>query len=46
MWTTSSGLSDRCAGLLLPSFNVHALHEEPQAKRKFRDEAENLKVGG
>src|SRR5271169_1743129 len=30
MWTTSSGSSlDRCAGLFLPSLDVHAFHDEP-----------------
>ena len=32
----------RCAGLLLPSLNVHADHDERQAERSFPNEAGQL----
>jgi hypothetical protein len=31
---------------VLPSFNIHSLYEEPEAKRQFREEAEDLNGGG
>src|SRR6266700_545025 len=34
----------RCAGLFLPSLNVHADHEEPQAQREFRQAGGHLDV--
>jgi hypothetical protein len=34
-----------CAGLLLPAWNVHAHHEEPQAQRYLPNAGENQNVG-
>src|SRR5207245_3228897 len=34
----------RCAGLLLPSLNVHADHDERQGERSFANEAGHLDV--
>jgi len=46
-WITSSGSSlDRCAGLLLPSLNVHADHEEPHGQRSFTEDAGGKNIGG
>jgi|SRR6202035_2618201 len=36
----------RCAGLLLPSLNVHAHDEEPQPHQSFRQEGDGQIVGG
>src|SRR3989442_151378 len=48
IWTISTALScgdPRCAGLLLPSLNVHADDEEPQDQRCRPEEAEGCKIG-
>src|SRR5260370_27281 len=37
-------LDRAAAGLLFPSLNVHANHEEPQGQREFPREAEGQKV--
>ncbi|HEX6554201.1 MAG TPA: hypothetical protein VF026_15655 [Ktedonobacteraceae bacterium] len=36
----------RCAGLLVPSLNVHADDEEPQEQRQFSDAVDDQIVGG
>ena len=36
----------RCAGLLLPSLNVHAHHEEPQHHQSFHEKDGGQIVGG
>jgi hypothetical protein len=38
------GLDARCSGLLLPSFDVNAHHEEPQHQQPFCQDAEDLNI--